>query len=203
LRAGITTSCRSGDTRYTRLNLLGWAMLCPHAVELLWHGSTPLAQPGYPTADESRKLHSMVMGSVMSAVESLDARLLSVEREYQHTLGFTIGDARLCALSKADIVYTMNVGGRLFTLYVEVSSARINVAKPWQALLRAIALYYERRTPVGIAIVSPGKIMYKLLEDKDQDKVLERIRGGPGRRGPSPDLCSLCELQHYCPYRVI
>jgi len=203
LRAGITTSCRSANTRYTRLNLLGWAMLCPYAMELLWHGSTPLVQPDYPTADESKKLHSMVMNSVAEVVESLQARLLSAEREYQQVLGFIREDARLCAISKADIVYTMNIGDQLFTLYVEVSSTRINVAKPWQALLRAISLYYERRIPVGIVIVSPEKIMYKLLEDNDQDKVLKRIHRSPRDFNPNPNLCSLCELQQYCPYKVI
>ena len=203
MRARITTSCRSGDSKYTRLNLLGWALLCPYAAELLWHGSTPLVQPDYPTADESRRLHDMVMRSVREAIESSGTSLVSVEVEYPHSIGIIGDDTGLCALSKADIVYTLNLKGGLFTLYVEVSSARINVAKPWQALLRAIALYYERRLPVGVVIVSPDRIMYKLLEDSDQDKVLSRAYRSPDGFNPHPNLCSLCELQQYCPYRVV
>jgi len=203
LRAEITTSCRSAATRYTRLNLLGWAMLCPHAMELLWHGSTPLAQPAYPTAEESMRLHRLLVEATASAVGSLGAQVASVEREHEHVLGLRRGEDLLCARSKADLVYTLRVGGSLLTLYVEVSSSRINVAKPWQALLRGIALYYERRLPVGVAIVSPERVMYKLVSDQDQDEILRRVRGGSEGFQPSPNLCSLCELQHYCPYRVV
>ena len=88
-------------------------------------------------------------------------------------------------------------------MYVEVSSARINVAKPWQALLRGIGLYYERRIPVGIVIVSPAKIMYKLLEDSDQQVVLTRLNRPSDGFEANPNLCSLCELLGYCPYKVI
>ena len=97
----------------------------------------------------------------------------------------------------------MNWGGKLVSLYVEVSSTKINVAKPWQAILRGIALYYEMRLPVGVIIVSPEKIMYKLLEDRDQRNVLSRLRRSSEDFEPNPNLCSLCELASQCIFRAI
>ena len=205
LRAEITTSCKSENTRYTRLNLLGWAALCPRAAELLWHDSTPLSHPGYPTAEESKDVHDSLVELISTNINKITKKnqLVDYKREYEHFIGLIKDGVLLCARSKADLVYTLNLEGSLFTLYVEASSSRINVAKPWQALLRGIALYYERRIPVGIIIVSPEKIMYKLLEDRDQEEVLKRLfRSAEGFK-PSPNLCSLCELSHYCRYKVI
>ena len=206
MRAEITTSCRSASTRYTRLNLLGWAMLCPHAMELLWHGSTPLPQPSYPTADESKSLHDRlkkIVDDTIRSVGSRDARIISSMREYQHEIGFRRDDTLLCAKSKADLVYTISASGRLMNVYVEVTSTKINIVKPWQTLLRGVALYYEWRLPVGAIIVAPDKIMYKLIEDTDQDKILRMLKRSGNNYEPSPNLCSLCELASYCPYKVI
>ncbi len=204
MRDEITISCRSVDTRYTRLNLLGWAMLCPHALELLVHGSTPSSPPPYPTADEMESLHEHIKRIVMNTINSakiLRDNIISVESEYRHTLGLRVGDVVLCANSRADLVYTLKIGRDLVTLYVEVT-ARLHVVKPWQALLRGIALYYERRLPVWVVIVSPETIMYKLLEDEDQNEILRRARRSR-EDAPSPNLCSLCELAHFCPYKAV
>ena len=203
MKATITTSCRSGDTRYTRLNLLGWAMLCPHAMDLLWHGSTPLGQPNYPTADESSAKHDRLREVVEQAFNSPDMRIISRLVEYQHMIGFIKKDEILCARSKADLIYILKTRYGLMNTYIEIASTRINIAKPWQALLRGIALYYEWRLPTAIIIVSPYKIMYKLLRDHDQEKVLARINRGYEDFEPTPNLCSLCELANYCPYRAI
>ena len=206
MRAEITTLCRSEGSRYTRLNLLGWAMLCPHAMELLWHGSTPLIQPSYPTGDESKGLHDEFKRIVDEALRSTSIRgvkIIDGMREYWHEIGFRRDDMVLCARSKADLVYMASVSGKLMNIYVEVSSTRINIAKPWQALLRGIALYYEWRLPVGVVIVAPDKIMYKLVENADQDEILRRLKRTSNGYNPNPNLCSLCELANYCPHRVI
>lgn len=204
MRDEITTSSRSGDTRYTRLNLLGWAMICPYALELLIHGSTPRNPIQYPTADESRRLHEYMKNRVIDAISSVRltrGAIVSVEPEYEHRLCMRIDDVLICANSRADIVFTLRMGEALTTLYVEVTT-RIHVVKPWQAILRGITLYYERRLPVWIVIVSPETIMYKLLEDKDQSEILRKTRRR-ANTAPSSNLCSLCELVHLCPYKTI
>ncbi len=203
MRAEITTSCRSVNTRYTRLNLLGWAMLCPYAMDLLWHGSTPLSQPDYPTADESSMKHNRLREIVDGIFNSLGMQIISRLVEYQHSIGVSRRDELLCARSKADLIYILKTMNGLTNIYVEISSTRINVAKPWQALLRGIALYYELRLPTAIIIISPYKIMYKLLENSDQEKILYKINHSIEGFKPTPNLCSLCELASYCPYRVI
>ncbi len=205
MRAEITTSCRSAGTRYTRLNLLGWALLCPHARELLWHGSTPLEPPEYPTAREAKRAHESLRRAAAEALEALfGSRLVGDGGEYAHELGVVGEDGSiLCARSKADLVYVASLGGRPALLYVEAAT-RIHVAKPWQALLRGVGLYYEWRLPVAVLIVSPCRLMYKVVDDRDQALLLRRLRGGEGGGWePSPELCSLCELSGYCPYRVI
>lgn len=189
--------------RYTRLNLLGWAMLCPHAIDLLWHGSTPLGQPNYPTADESSAKHDRLRNVVERVLDSSGMRVISRLVEYQHKVGFIKKDEILCARSKADIIYIIKTRRGLMNIYIEIASTRINVAKPWQALLRGIALYYEWRLPTAIIIISPEKIMYKILEDSDQERILARINRNYENFEPSPNLCSLCELANYCPYKVI
>ena len=206
MRAGITTSCRSEGTRYTRLNLLGWALLCPHARDLLWHGVTPLEPHPYPTSEESRPLHdelkSIVAEEARKAIRDAGLRVVAVETEYSHQIGLAREDEWVCGVSKADIVYTVARGRRLYTLYVEVAT-RIHVAKPWQALLRGIALYYEWRLPTWVILVSPEEVRYKALEDRDQDRILAKLNLPSDDSSPRPDLCSLCELAHYCPYRVV
>ncbi|MCE4601377.1 MAG: hypothetical protein F7C38_07465 [Desulfurococcales archaeon] len=204
MRARITTSCKSEDSRYTRLNLLGWALLCPHARDLLWHGITPLEQPLYPTAEESKSQHKVLKKLVDEHLNAfLGDRILATYPEYEHVLGIYRGDDLLCARSKADLVYNVKLGKTLATLYVEIASSRINVAKPWQAILRAIALYYELRLPVIVMIVSPFKIMYKVVEDRDQVALLKLVDKPSSNFEANSNLCSLCELASQCPYRVI
>ena len=211
LRDEITTSCATGSTRYTRLNLLGWAMLCPHALELLVHGSSP-HEIWYPTAEEAKDVHEHLrryieeeVNNIVKVLRSENIAIVSLEPEYEHRLGIRIGDTLLCANSKADLVYTLSVkeGAEesLVTLYIEVST-RLHVAKPWQALLRGLALYYERRLPVWIVLVSPEKLMYKQLSDEDQEEMVRRVLGKK-KISPSPNICSLCELIHFCPYREV
>lgn len=203
MTAEITTSCRSENTKYTRLNQLAWGILCPHAMQFLWHGSAPLDQFEYPTAEESKKRHRAVLSAVKEVAEDLDYAVLDCEEEYEHRIGFRRGEETLCALSKADAVCTLALKGRLLTLYLEVSSSRINVAKPWQALLRGLALYYERRLPVLVVVVSPRELIYKLVSSVDQERILRRVFGLEGGAALSPNLCSLCELVHVCPYRLV
>lgn len=209
----ITTSCRREGSRYTRLNLLGWAMLCPHALNLLWHGSTPLDQPSYPTAEESKKPHDNLVRLVndifLDVVKpcSRGGRrkpcIVSGAREYDLVIGFRRGTEQLCALSKADLVYILDTGYGLMNLYIDVSSSSINRAKPWQVLLRATALYYESLIPVGVIIASPQKVMYKLLAKEDQKRIHEKIIDGKVSYKKDPNLCSLCELADYCPHREV
>ena len=207
LRARITTSCRTVDTRYTRLNLLGWALLCPYARDLLWHGSMPLSDYGYPTGDEANKQHESLKSSVIGELEKVfigleGIDLVNIEQEYNHELSIRRGDGWICARSKADILATIAVSGELYTVYVEVTT-RLHVAKPWQALLRGLAFYYERRLPVIVILVSPDEVRYKPLTEHDQERVLVALNRSSNGFQPSPNLCSLCELVHYCPYRVI
>lgn len=206
MRAGITTSCKSADTRYTRLNLLGWALLCPHARDLLLHGSTPIGAWGYPTAEEAGQHHetlkSIVLEDVRQAIKYAGLNPVSYSVEYKHEIAVLRDDTWVCARSKADIVYTIAGGSDLYTLYIETST-RIHAAKPWQALLRGLALYYERRLPTWIIIVSPTEIMYKILEERDQVIILKLINRDSEGFEPNPNLCSLCDLSHYCPYKVI
>jgi len=201
LRARITTSCRTAGSRYTRLNLLGWGILCPHARDLLWHGSTPLYPPEYPTADESKELHDWLVKQVDEALRHVASEPSVALREYWHELGIIKDGEVLCARSRADLIYLINLNGTTSIVYVEVSSTRLNPAKPWQALLRGIALYYEWGLPVGIVIVSPEKIMYKLLEDEDQTSIMRMLKRESEGFRPSPNLCSLCELRNYCPFK--
>lgn len=204
MREEITTSCRSVDTRYTRLNLLGWALLCPYAKDLLWHGAIPMEGPVYPTAEESKRIHDRFKRVVSDVVrDALGSNLIGVEAEYDHRICFLRDGEVLCADSRADYIYIAKLNNVLAVLYLEVSSTRINVVKPWQALLRGLAIYYELRRPVGIVIVSPQRIMYKLLSEEDQGSILKRMRRSSGDFKPTPDLCSLCELLHLCPYKVI
>ena len=206
MTAGITTSCRSGDTRYTRLNLLGWALLCPHARYLLWHGSTPIEPWLYPTSEEAKSLHEKLKRAVIEesrkAIGLAGFQVVGLDTEYQHQVSVSMGDSWLCATSKTDIVYTVAGGRDLYTLYIEVAT-RLHVAKPWQALLRGLALYYERRLPTWIVLVSPEEVRYKSLTSKDQEAVFRALNRSEEGFEPSPNLCSLCELSHYCPYKVI
>ncbi|MGC9187506.1 MAG: hypothetical protein ACP5GN_07475 [Fervidicoccaceae archaeon] len=195
------------------MNLLGWAMVCPYAMKLLWHGTIPLDIAVYPTAEESKHRHDMFGMIVEDQIRSGIFNIIDEKHEYEHGICFQNGEDELCARSKADYVYLGTLErtrskNRLITIYLEISSSRINVAKPWQAILRGISLYYERRIPVGIIIVSPERMMFKILDDQDQRKVIKRINAGLRRDAEenwasSSNLCSLCELLHYCPYRLI
>ena len=208
LTARITTSCPSENTRYTRLNLLGWAALCPYARDLLWHGSTPIQPCQYPTGEEADEAHKALLdgitGAIAEAVEDSGYRLVKHWREYKLSLTILRGEEKLCARSKADLVLLIGAPSSrsLRILYVEAAT-RIHVAKPWQVLLRGLALYYQYRLPVWLAIVSPEKIMYKELTGKDQDKILRALNRDSSGYQPSPNLCSLCELAHQCPYKAI
>jgi len=206
LRGEITTSCRRENTRFTRLNLLGWAMLCPYALELIRHGSTPLEKPYYPTAEESKDWHEALKKIVKEAFRDryIKNSLLSIQFEFEHELGIQLADESICAMSKQDIfalVKTRN-SKDIFALYIELAS-RINIAKPWQALLRGIFLYYSLRLPVGIVIVSPEKIMYKVLTDEDQSAILTKLHRSTDGFEPQQNLCSLCELASFCPARTL
>ncbi|NAZ12302.1 MAG: hypothetical protein GU361_06255 [Desulfurococcales archaeon] len=226
MRGEITTSCRKENTRFTRLNLLGWAMLCPYALELIRHGSTPLEKPYYPTAEESKDWHETLKKIVKHAFGDryIENSLLSIQFELEHELGIQLADESICAKSKQDVfalVKTRNSKDKepdqkchmlslvktknsedIFALYIELAS-RINIAKPWQALLRGIFLYYSLRLPVGIVIVSPEKIMYKVLTYEDQDAILSCLHRSTERFEPRQNLCSLCELASFCPARAL
>ena len=211
LRGEITTSCRRENTRFTRLNLLGWAILCPYALELIRHGSTPLEKPYYPTAEESKDWHDALKKIVKNAFNndpSIKNSLLSIQfedkAELEHELGIQLADESICAKSKQDVfalVKTRN-SKDIFALYIELAS-RINIAKPWQALLRGIFLYYSLRLPVGIVIVSPEKIMYKVLTDKDQSAIMSCLHRSTEGFEPQQNLCSLCELASFCSARAL
>ncbi len=206
MRAEITTSCRTAGTRYSRLNQLGWALLCPYARDLIIHGAVPVSYT-YPTAEEASGIHDKIKRLthkvLLEILGSLrDVYVVSVEPEYRHSIGFRIGHDNVCADSRADLAYTLYVKNQLITLYVEAAT-RIHVAKPLQALLRGIALYYERRTPVWIIMVSPSRVQYKLLEEKDQDRILKLLNRKAENFSPSQNLCSLCEFVHFCPHRMV
>lgn len=204
LRAEITTSCRSAGTRYTRLNLLGWAMLCPHALTLLLHGGEPFTRFDYPTADESRISHHRLQATVHNIIKNLIKRKIITARvEYDHSIEITIEGIRLCARSRADLVYIIQYRGKFVTIYVEISSTRINVAKPYQTILRAIGLYYQYRHPVIIIMVSPSEIRYKILSAKDQERIVQILHKRAKQTKVHQNLCSLCELAQYCPNRTI
>jgi hypothetical protein len=181
-------------------------MLCPYALELIRHGSTPLEKPYYPTAEESKDWHEALKKIVKHAFNDKDIKnsLLSIQFELEHELGIQLADESICAKSKQDVfalVKTRN-SKDIFALYIELAS-RINIAKPWQALLRGIFLYYSLRLPVGIVIVSPEKIMYKVLTYEDQSAILSCLHRSTERFEPRQNLCSLCELASFCPARAL
>lgn len=204
MRGEITTPCKKGSSRYTSLNLLGWALNCPYAIELLMHGSTPLEIPVYPTAEESGKPHKDLVEAIKDNEKDIFpswAKIIYSEEEYQHEIQIAKGDSSLCARSKADLVYVVATGKGPMVIYIEVASSRIDSTKPLQALLRGIALYYEYKIPVGVVIVSPGEIRFKLVTDKDQKEIMGRINRDPTGYQVKKELCSLCSLSRYCPYR--
>jgi len=218
LRAEITTSCRIESTRYTRINRLGWAILCPYANYLNWHGSIPLEEPKYPTGDELRSIHDKIVTLVDSVFEYTNKyRIIARWREMELYLAFRKKIVEntyenLCAKGKADLVYLIKAGHKLILIYIDIASTRINVAKPWQIILRGLSLYYMFRIPVGLIIISPNKFMYKLLSNRDQKQVLKKIMSqlviddnkiSMEEDKANPNLCSLCELAHYCPWRSI
>uniref|UniRef100_A0A7C1I4N1 Uncharacterized protein n=1 Tax=Fervidicoccus fontis TaxID=683846 RepID=A0A7C1I4N1_9CREN len=181
-------------------------MLCPYAVELIRHGSTPLEKPYYPTAEESKDWHEALKKIVKEALGNPYIRnsLLSIQYEFEHELGIQFADGLICAKSKQDVfalVRTRN-SKDIFALYIELAS-RINIAKPWQALLRGIFLYYSLRLPVGIVIASPEKIIYKVLTDEDQSDILLRLHRPTEGFEPRQNLCSLCELASFCSARAL
>lgn len=180
--------------------MLGWGLLCPFAMDLLWHGAIPLHIPEYPTAEEYKDLHERLKKIVDASLGNIG--IISRQVEHELIICFFRGDEELCSNSKADLVYTVASKNTLMTLYIEVAGSRINVVKPWQALLRGISLYYERRLPVGVVIVSLEKIMYKIVSEIDQVKVLSRLRAGREGFNPQPSLCSLCELHQFCSQRA-
>ena len=186
--------------------MLGWALICPYAGELLKHGVVPYEAPLYDTGEEAEHQHEKLKRLVDHIMESLlrkNGILINAEQGYQHEISITVNDIVLCGRSKADLVYTFETRKRLYTVYVDVAT-RIHIVKPWQVILRGISLYYEKRIPVWLVIVSPWRIMYKVLGEEDQIKVLKRL-SGKYMEGfqPSPNLCSLCEFIHHCPYRVL
>ena len=182
--------------------------MCPHARDILWHGSTPLQPYQYPTGEEASKDHENLLhkaeDAALGALEDSGLRLARYWREYELNLTITRDGEKLCARSKADLVIMAGKpsGRGLLLLYVEAAT-RIHAAKPWQALLRGIALYYRYRVPTWIILVSPDRIMYKLLAEEDQGKILKKLNRSSSSHEPSPNLCSLCELAHQCPYKVI
>lgn len=209
MTAKTSTWSARGGTRYTRVNQLGWAVLCPAAAELVWHGSTPLPslEPGYPTGEESRQLHDKLKRAVDQAVRevlkySVGAWIVRSWEEKEVAACIHRENAALCARGRCDLTYLARINSLLLLINVDVSSARVNPAKPWQTAIRSIALYHEYRVPVTMIIVSPDTLMYKPLLQADYDRVVARIARERSLEGfePSPSLCSLCELRHYCPH---
>jgi hypothetical protein len=182
-------------------------MLCPYALELIRHGSSPLEKPYYPTAEESKDWHEALKKIVKEAFDDIrikNSLLSKLNTEFEHELGIQFADELICAKSKQDVfalVKTKN-SKDIFALYIELAS-RINIAKPWQALLRGISLYYSLRLPVGIVIVSPEKIMYKVLTDEDQSAIMSCLHRSTEGFEPRQNLCSLCELASFCPARAL
>ncbi|PLJ78582.1 MAG: hypothetical protein B7L53_01160 [Thermofilum sp. NZ13] len=177
-------------------------------MDLLREGAAPLLSPEYPTASESKSKHEQMKKYIKNVVENLQSsqfKILDSSEEYRLQLGVKSRGVWLCAGSSADIVLitAMTTFESPLVLYVEVTSSKINIAKPWQTLLRGLALYYERRLPVGMIIVSPREVRYKLLCEKDQLKVLKLLNRTGARVEPSPNLCSLCELASFCPSKAI
>lgn len=188
------------------MNMLGWALLCPYARDIIWHGSVPLYLPKYPTGEEAKPIHEnmkkIILEDIPYIIEHVNLELLNYEQEYTHSLCISRNEETVCANSKADIVLYVASRRSIYTLYIEITS-RIHVVKPWQALLRGIGLYYEKRLPVWIIIASPEEIRYKILTEQDQQKVLKTINRSSENYKPAPNLCSLCELSQYCPYRAV
>lgn len=201
--------CRRENTKYSRMNLLGWSILCPAAAELNWSGTIPFEQPIYPTADELKRLHGNIVERVESSIQRIipeNSKIISLMKEKQVKLSFTdhkSGD-QLCGIGKIDLALVLKHGNHEVIIYFEVSSTRIHVAKPWQALLKSIALYHEYRLPIITVIVSIEKIKYKLLSSRDYYTIINKIYSKPKEDfSPNPNMCSLCELVHYCPHRGI
>ncbi len=189
--------------------MMGWSILCPAAAELNWSGTIPLEQPIYPTADELKKLHDNIVEKIESNIQKIipeNSKIIRTMKEKQVTLSFTDtkNNDQLCAVGKIDLAVVLKIKGYETIIYFEVSSTRIHVAKPWQTLLKSLALYHEYRLPIIPIIVSIGKIKYKILCPRDYYTIINKIYSRPREDfTPNPNMCSLCELIHYCPYRGI
>ncbi len=207
------------------MNLLGWAMLCPAASHLLWHGSTPRETPEYPTARELSEAHSKLLDRVEEVLFNtrgcLDVKArFREDRDAEQTM-LTISIAKrvddnktvnktvsLCARGRGDLIVVARARlrgeWRPIVFYVEAAT-RVHIAKPPQTLLKMIAVYQKYRLPTAGLIVSPEKIGYRALRPDDilqVEKLLLREKIPPGFKG-HPNMCSLCELSHDCPWRGI
>jgi len=87
-------------------------------------------------------------------------------------IGIWLGRRLVCAEFEADLTYSVKQGDLLYTLYVDVSPSDPDETELLTALLHGLVLYYERRLPVGVIVVSPTKVMYKLLNRADQKRIL-------------------------------
>lgn len=213
---GMSSYCRTKNLKSisTTMNTLGWGVLCPEAMELIKMGATQLSKPTYPTGNMQKKPHDKIVELIEDlmpeVLEELGQESIDLGREKETDLLIHLEkDLYLCSYGKADLVYLVknNAGileKNILLLYIEVSSTKINVAKPYQAILRGISLYYRYHLPVAIVVVSPTKVCGKLLRNKDSNFIYKRIkRSVDDYFKPNPNLCSLCELSHFCPLRMI
>lgn len=193
-------------------------MLCPVARELVKRGVMPFPAMEHPyqTGEEYKTRHDRFKDIVHSSIVGLldrEGMLVSSWREMETCMTLLLGEAEIPVFGKADIVVLAKTKAGLLMYYVEVSSTKINVAKPYQTYFRALSLYYRLRIPVAIIIVSPYEVRYRHLTDiididrKGRVWRLEQLLRAYSKsldleelRPANPNLCSLCDLRQFCPH---
>ena len=206
MRDKISLSCGKGNTRYFNLSIIGWATVCPYARDLLIHGTIPVKYY-YPTAEELKETHDLLKSGILGALfvikNSSNMNIASIYQEYEQEIGLKIKHTKVCARSKADI-YVILIRNRLGIVNVYIEAAtRISKVKKNVVILRGIWFFYKTFRPVILIIVSPKIILYKILNNNDQNRLIRNLNSSPVGFNPSPELCSICDFSSFCPYRVI
>ncbi len=187
----VTPSCNS---RSVSLEALTWAILCKHAFEMLLQNPAPALKQQSDNY-EARFLEETVADVIRAIFDKFT--IAYVENEHEYRLGLKKGNKQLCAIFTG-LVYTLNVKGSLVTLHIE-QVAKLDKARLLKTLVKGLALYYERRLPVWIIIISQNTIKFKILSDKDRENMLDRLHEKP----PPPGTCNICDLASFCPHKSI